>query len=111
MKISDLEGCVNCEEYLRVLNLCQMCRITQSLKSVSHMLNISESQVCVYVKNISILLICVIRTENLRVSSLCLTCRISLYLPCCLSIMLVSVSAMQYISGLEVCVCCVEYLR
>ena len=49
MKISDLEGCVNCEEYLRVLNLCQMCRITQSLKSVSHMLKISESHACVYV--------------------------------------------------------------
>ena len=98
-------------ENLRAQVLCQPWRISQSLKSVSHMLNISESQVCVYVKNISILLICVIRTENLRVSSLCLTCRISLYLPCCLSIMLVSVSAMQYISGLEVCVCCVEYLR
>ena len=55
VKISELHCCVNREEYLRVLSLCQMCRISQILKSVSYMLNISESQACVYVMNISIL--------------------------------------------------------
>ena len=69
-------------ENLRSPVLCQPWRISQShksvlhvhsqsLMSVSHMLNISESQVCVYVMNISILLICVKRIEYLRVSSLC----------------------------------------
>ena len=43
VKISELECCVNHEEYLRVLSLYQMCRLSQSLKSVSRMLNISES--------------------------------------------------------------------
>ena len=71
VKISHLQGCVNHRENLRYLSLCQMCRISQSLKSVSHMpensepksvstwwipqyswsvsnvKNISESQVCV----------------------------------------------------------------
>ena len=77
VKISHLQGCVNHRENLRYLSLCQMCRISQSLKSVSHMPENSESQVCVYVMNTSILLICVKCKEYLRVSSLCLMCKIS----------------------------------
>ena len=85
VKISDLECCVNRKEYLRFWSLCQMCKISQSLKSVSHMPENSESQVCVNVMNTSILLICVKRLEYLRVSSLCLMCRISQKISICLS--------------------------
>ena len=128
VKISDLKYCVNREEYLRVLILCQMCRISQSLKSVSHVPENSESLVCVYVMNTSILLICVNRIEYHRVSSLCQTYRLSwskfIFLPCWISIMLSSVFChAEYLRSWDLCHhlvkiselrCCVnheEYLR
>ena len=83
-------------ENLRAPLLCQPWRISQSLKSVSDVQNISNSQVCVihaeYLRISSLCLrdeylntmICVKRTEYLRVSSLCLAYRIAqtLCLPC-----------------------------
>ena len=66
VKISELHCCVNREEYLRVLSLCQMCRISQILKSVSYMLNISELKICVTCDNYSGAKCCVRLVEFLR---------------------------------------------
>ena len=105
-----------------------MCRISQSLKSVSHVPENSESLVCVYVMNTSILLICVNRIEYHRVSSLCRTYRLSwskfIFLPCWISLMLSSVFChAEYLRSWDLCHhlvkiselrCCVnheEYLR
>ena len=111
VKISHLQGCVNHRENLRYLSLCQMCRISQSLKSVSHMPENSESQVCVYVMNTSILLICVNRIEYHRVSSLCQTYRFSwskfIFLPCWISLMLSSVFChAEYLRSWDLCLSC-----
>ena len=104
-----------------------MCRISQSLKSVSHVPENSESLVCVYVMNTSILLICVNRIEYHRVSSLCQTYRLSwskfIFLPCWISLMLSSVFChADYLRSWDLCLSCwisqslsvvssVEYLR
>ena len=80
-----------------------------------NMLENSDSQICVYVMNISILLICVKHTEYLRVSSLCLmrrTYQKTRSVSAMLKVLFFcSLFFVWNISGLEICVCRIEYLR